>query len=129
MYYYLSIMDVLNKLPWDLRIVIVTQFLSFFKLRTGRLMQQLAAEHQVMLQLLLAISGFRSNVRFFDTTGVMVLLQLPENTQESRVLFKVVSPTKYQVDTFVLIDNNNASVFVGPRIHPTIRNYQTGICC
>ncbi len=122
-------MDVLNKLPWDLRVVIVTQFLPFFKLRTGRLMQQLAAERQVLLQLLLAISTFRTNVRFLDTTGVLVSLKLPENTQKSRVLFKVVTATKYQVNTFLLINNNKASIMFQTRIPPTIRNYQTGICC
>ena len=113
-------MDLLNKLPWDLRVVILTQFLPFFKLRNGQLMQQLAVENRVILQLLLAIAGVHSSVFVFDTT-VYVSLNLPETTRK-RVLLKNVTATGYQVNTFILItDNNEAS--------PTIKDYQTGICC
>lgn len=113
-------MDLLNKLPWDLRVVILTKFLPFFKLRNGQLMQQLAVENRVILQLLFAISGVHASVFVFDTT-VYVSLKLLETTRK-RVLFKIVTATNYRIDTFILItDNNEAS--------PTIKDYQTGICC
>ena len=112
-------MDLLNKLPWDLRVVILTQFLPFFKLRTGRLMQQLAVEPRVILQLLLAIAGVHSTILVLQTT-VYVSLKLPKNTNESRVLSKIVTATNYRIDTFIL--NNNEAF-------QTIKDYQTGIYC
>ena len=82
-------------------------------------MQQLAVENRVILQLLLAIAGVHSTILVLKTT-VYVSLKLPKNTNESRVLSKIVTATNYRIDTFIL--NNNEAF-------PTIKDYQTGIYC
>ena len=82
-------------------------------------MQQLAVEPRVILQLLLAISGVHSTILVLQTT-VYVLLKLPKNTNELRVLSKIVTATNYRIDTFIL--NSNEAF-------QTIKDYQTGIYC
>ena len=113
-------MDLFGKLPLDLRVVIVTGFLDTFKLRRGRLMQQLRAEQKVILQLALAVSGCRTSVHYCGAANVCVVLCLPEYSRYTRVLFKFTTAENYRVDTFT-VENNYALT--------TITDYVFGSCC